>query len=178
MLRQVVVVSSLLWVAAAIGCSSPSIFQKFNRAPIHPDSEAKAPTRSLPATSTGWTEDYSAATEESRRSQKVKMLLFTGSDWCKYCKNLDEEVLSKPAFESWSAQNVIPVKLDFPRRMPQAQDIKEQNELLKQHFESYISGYPTVVFVDPKGQVLGTLGYERGGAENWIAKAETLLKMH
>ncbi len=41
-----------------------------------------------------WTEDAQEAMTRAATQKKDLLVLFTGSDWCPYCKKLDEEVLS------------------------------------------------------------------------------------
>ncbi len=90
---------------------------------------------------------------------------FTGSDWCVWCKRLDEEVFSKPSFQAYAAENFILVALDYP----QADAIKalvpnpERNAEL---VETYgVQGYPTVLLMTPAGEVFGRTGYQEGGPE-------------
>ena len=39
-----------------------------------------------------------------------------------------------------------------------------------------IQGFPTIVFADHTGKELGTIGYEEGGPQSWIPKAEASWK--
>jgi protein disulfide-isomerase len=58
-----------------------------------------------------------------------------------------------PEFAKWAAGNVILVELDYPRRTPQALEVKQNNEL-QQAFG--IQGFPTIYFangVDTEGKV-------------------------
>ncbi|MBC5835683.1 thioredoxin fold domain-containing protein [Flavobacterium sp. F372] len=127
-----------------------------------------------------WYTDMSKATEASLKENKPLLLFFTGSDWCGWCTKLQKDVLKTTEFANWAMQNVILVELDFPRRTPQDQNLKMQNQQLAQTFG--IQGYPTVWFVNPiKGEDnqvnltgLGSLGYDKS-ATTWIANANTFL---
>jgi thioredoxin-related protein len=127
-----------------------------------------------------WYTDMSKATEASLKEKKPLLLFFTGSDWCGWCTKLQKDVLKTTEFANWAMQNVILVELDFPRRTPQDQNLKMQNQQLAQTFG--IQGYPTVWFVNPiKGEDnqvnltgLGSLGYDKS-ATTWIANANTFL---
>jgi hypothetical protein len=79
-----------------------------------------------------------------------------------------------------AAGNVILVELDYPRRTPQALEVKKQNNELQQAFG--IQGFPTIYFangVDTEGKVnfegLGSTGYVVG-SEAWLAIANGILK--
>jgi protein disulfide-isomerase len=50
------------------------------------------------------------------------------SDWCGWCIRLDKEVFSQPEFVDYAKENVVLVKLDFPRDKPQSDAEKKQNE--------------------------------------------------
>lgn len=127
-----------------------------------------------------WHTDINKATEASLKENKPLLLFFTGSDWCGWCIKLQKDVLKKDEFFIWATKNVILVELDFPRRTPQDEAIKMQNQQLAQTFG--IQGYPTVWLVNPvKGedqkvnlQGLGSLGYDKS-ATNWITNANAFL---
>lgn len=100
----------------------------------------------------GWTEDYAKAAAKAKAENKNILLDFTGSDWCGFCKLLDKEVFESPKFKSWAKQNVVLVKVDFPKTIKQNAKIKEQNEELKKKYP--FGGYPTVVITDADGKEL------------------------
>ncbi len=129
---------------------------------------------SLPAAAAEWLTDYDKAVKISQRTGKPILMDFTGSNWCGWCIKLKNEVFSTPAFEKWADKNVVLLELDFPRPDNQSEAIQKQNRGLLEKYE--VRGFPTVVFTDYKGEVLGQYGYDRGGPENWAAKASEMLK--
>lgn len=128
-----------------------------------------------------WHTDVSDAAKIALDEKKPLMLFFTGSDWCGWCIRLQKEVFHKPEFAKWAAENVVLVELDFPRKTPQTDDLRKQNFSMQQMFG--VTGYPTIWFVNPEQKegkkvnldALGNLGYERGGPEAWLAKANQML---
>jgi protein disulfide-isomerase len=124
-----------------------------------------------------WRLSWEAATAEAADSGKVVMLWFTGSDWCRYCTMLEEEVFHTPRFHQWSADKLVPVMLDFPRHTSLPEDQEQHNEAVRERYARMVNSYPTVLFVSPQGEVLGKLGYIRGGAENWIHQADGILSV-
>src|ERR1700733_11159585 len=62
-----------------------------------------------------WYTDIMKANDVSIATKKPLFAFFTGSDWCGWCKKLEHDVFSKPAFIEWAKKNVILVELDFPR---------------------------------------------------------------
>jgi protein disulfide-isomerase len=123
---------------------------------------------------TVWHEDFSKALEESAQTGKPILADFTGSDWCHWCVKLKEDVFETDVFEQWARENVVLLELDYPRRGIQDSEIKKQNTELKERYE--ISSYPTVLFLDQRGTVLGKMGYVNNPSE-WISSVEKQLKM-
>jgi protein disulfide-isomerase len=111
----------------------------------------------------------------AKRDNKLVMALFTGTDWCSFCIKLENEVFGTPEFRKWSDENVVPLMLDFPKTTKLDPALSAQNQKLKLKYKNYVSGYPTVLFLDPQGTVVAKMGYARGGPENWISKAEERL---
>ena len=127
-----------------------------------------------------WYTDLKQATEISKNEQKPMFLFFTGSDWCGWCVRLQNEVFRTPEFTAWAKEKVVLVELDFPRRTPQSDEIKLQNNQMQQLFG--VRGYPTVWFVKPtlkddktNFEQVGTSGYLAGGPSVWIASANEIL---
>ncbi len=113
-----------------------------------------------------WTTDYAAALNLAKAQKRKVFLLFTGSDWCPWCKRLDSEVLSTPAFVGYAKTNLILVKLDFPRETYQAQQVAAQNQKLQDQYR--VGGFPHVVILNDAGQTVGELGYQPGGPSPFI----------
>ena len=127
-----------------------------------------------------WYTDVNKAIEASKQEQKPLFLFFTGSDWCGWCMRLQSEVFKTPEFTAWAKDHAILVELDFPRRTPQPDEIKSQNNQLQEMFK--VQAFPTVWFVKPSlkdGKTnleqLGSTGYLAGGPSVWIASANKIL---
>ena len=128
-----------------------------------------------------WETNIDKAMEVSNKTKKPMLLFFTGSDWCGWCIRLQKEVLQTPEFAKWAKDNVVLVELDFPRKTPQSDDIKQQNQGLQQAFQ--VRGYPTIWLVNGSkidGKVnfeqFGSTGYVAGGPSVWIETANQILK--
>src|SRR5690606_41783746 len=93
-----------------------------------------------------WHTDVNKAVEISNKTKKPLLLFFTGSDWCGWCIRLQKEVLKTPEFAAWANENVVLVELDYPRRVVQTPELKQQNAALQQFFG--IRGYPTMWFAN------------------------------
>ena len=116
----------------------------------------------------GFTDDWDAALKKAAAEKKTVLALFTGSDWCIWCKRLEGEVLSQKAFSDEVGKTFVPVFLDFPSNeslVPAA--VQKRNRELAEKFE--VEGFPTVVLVDVKGLELTRTGYKEGGPEKYLA---------
>jgi protein disulfide-isomerase len=122
-----------------------------------------------------WMTDFKAACAAAKKAKKPILADFTGSDWCGWCIKLKDEVFSTPEFKAWAAKNVILLEVDFPRQKEQSEDLKKQNKELGTKYQ--VGGYPTVLFLDAKGKVLGKSGYLPGGPEAWLKDASKQLKI-
>jgi thioredoxin-related protein len=118
------------------------------------------------ASAAEWTTDYRSALARAQSDRRNVFLFFTGSDWCGWCKRLDREILSTEDFKSYAAKELILVKLDFPRHLEQSEELKNQNRALAEEYQ--ITGYPTVVVLDPTGKKVKILGYQEGGPGPFI----------
>jgi len=138
-------------------------------------------TIAIQAQEAEWHTDLNKAMAVSTKSKKPLFLFFTGSDWCGWCMKLQKEVFKTPEFAKWAKDNVVLVELDFPKRTPQSDEIKQQNAQLNSFFQ--VRGYPTVWITDVKknkeGKVefapRGSSGYVAGGPSAWLDGANKIM---
>lgn len=119
-----------------------------------------------------WTTDYRAALSAAKDQNRHVFLLFTGSDWCPWCKKLQAEILGTADFKAFAEQNLVLVELDFPNDKPQSSSLKKQNQALLRTYR--VPGYPTVVVLDATGHEVGRLGYQEGGPKAFIQQLRSL----
>jgi protein disulfide-isomerase len=127
-----------------------------------------------PAQPAAWLTSLEKAQQESKTSGRPILALFTGSDWCPWCVRLEKEVLATAEFQEWAGKKVVLVKFDFLRKTQQPQEVKDANQAARKKYPQ-VKGYPTILFLNEKGEVLGESGYEPGGAKAWMEKADKLL---
>lgn len=133
---------------------------------------ARAKPRAATGTSGDWTTDHAAALAAANGSGRKVLLFFTGSDWCGWCIKLDAEILGTSEFRDFARENLVLVKLDFPRRTPLPEQVREQNSRLQQQYG--IEGYPTIVVLNDAGTEIGRLGYQRGGPAPFLQRLRRL----
>ena len=154
---------------APINFSPNTLFAKASQTATAADLQV----RESYSTSTKWFESYENAHRESLRTGKPILAAFTGSDWCGPCIGLKKNVFDSPEFQTWSEQNVVLLELDFPKKVQQDPKVKSQNQGLARKYD--IAGYPTVLFLDAGGEVMGKLGHSKD-AKQWIASADKTLR--
>ena len=121
-----------------------------------------------------WSQDFEAAKKAAKEANKPILVDFTGSDWCRWCIKLDEEVFAKDAFKTYAKDNLILFKADFPRRSAQSDAIKAQNRKLAEQFK--VEGFPTIFLIDHNEKVIGQLGYQPGGPDKYVESIKAALK--
>ena len=119
-----------------------------------------------------WITSYEQAVNEAKKTGRPIALFFTGSDWCTWCKKLEQEALDTGEFSSLVNGKIIFVKLDFPMHHPLEPRLARQNQQLRDRYN--INSYPTLLVVDAEGKKVGTTGYRQGGGRRF---AQHLLSM-
>jgi len=120
-----------------------------------------------------WETNLEQAVAQAKKENKAVLVNFTGSDWCIWCKRLNSEVFSQKDFEEYANKNLVLVKLDFPRDIQQTDATKLYNNTLAQKYG--IQGFPTILILNNKGELVAKTGYQPGGAANYVEHIESFL---
>lgn len=106
------------------------------------------------STPAGFTDDFAAACAEAAKSGKHIVAVFSGSDWCHWCKVLERDYLSKKAFVDEAKRDFVLLFIDSPQDMSALSDAaKRQNAGLVAKYG--IHGFPTVKILDAAGTEIG-----------------------
>jgi protein disulfide-isomerase len=119
-----------------------------------------------------WLTDFDEALRVAAVKKLPVLVDFTGSDWCGWCIRLDKEVFSQEAFKAYARENLVLVKLDFPRK-PLPREQAARNQALADKYK--IVGFPTIVLVDAEGRELSRTSYKPGGADAYVKHLKALL---
>ncbi len=104
------------------------------------------------ATSTpnGFTDDLDAALEAAKKSGKTVYAVFSGSDWCYWCKLLEKDYLSQASFVKEASKSFELVYIDSPRdKSKLSEKAAARNPELVKKYE--IRGFPSVRFINADG---------------------------
>ena len=112
-----------------------------------------------------WTSSLPVALEQAKATQKPVLAVFSGSDWCKPCMMLKQEVFDQPEFTSFAKDKFVLARFDFPRnkknRLDPAQTKLNEDAAATLNKEG---SFPAVVLLSPEGKILARTGYRPGGA--------------
>ena len=125
-----------------------------------------------------WTMDFDAAAKLAAEKKLPMLLNFTGSDWCGWCKLMDESVYAKKEWQDYAAANLILVTIDFPqdeKLVPEK--YAARNGRLQEQFK--VEGYPTYVLLDVDAKTeIGRLGAGQDKTPKiFIAEVQDALRM-
>ena len=121
-----------------------------------------------------WTANLEKAIKTAKAENKAVLVNFTGSDWCKWCFKLSDEVFSQDDFKEYADENLILVKLDFPRSISQSSETKAYNQSLAQKYG--VQGFPTILIFNSQGNPVAKTGYQAGGAANYVNHIQSFLQ--
>jgi uncharacterized protein YyaL (SSP411 family) len=123
-----------------------------------------------------WQTSLPAALAEAKATQRPVLAVFSGSDWCKPCMQLKQEVFDQPEFIGFAKDKFVLARFDFPRNKKNQLD-KAQTKLNEQAAEQLNKegAFPAVVLLSPEGKVLARTGYRPGGAAAYDAYLQQLL---
>ena len=129
----------------------------------------------LPRGQDFWSIDIEAALREARDTGLPLFLYFCGSDWSEDCQKLDRQLFGSRVFDKFANNEVVPVRIDFPRLINFTAVHTAQNKRLKHHYD--VHTYPTIVLLQADGTYIARLGYEELPPSQFIETFRRLIVM-
>jgi len=77
------------------------------------------------------------------KSERIRVVLFTGTSWCPACKKLDSSVISKPAWKEFAENEIYFTSYDFPTDRSLVSD-----RALDLQEEYNVKSFPTMVVLN------------------------------
>lgn len=127
-----------------------------------------------------WEPSFENAKQQAKEKNELILLNFSGSDWCVPCISLRKEYLETDAFSDFTAENLILVNADFPRRKKNQVDTAQtkRNEALAELYNPN-GVFPLTLLLDADGKVIKTWeGKPKVSVEKWIQEIESVCKAH
>lgn len=120
-----------------------------------------------------WHTDLEKAQAEAISNQRKILMVFSGSDWCKPCIRLKQEVFESKEFKDFAKERWSLLNVDFPRsrknRIPQ--EIKEYRNSLAEKYNP--KGYfPLLLILDEEGNIQRELSYKGGGPASFLSNLD------
>ena len=129
------------------------------------------------STPKGFTDDLDAALRRAAENGRKVVAVFSGSDWCGWCKELDKKILSKDAFLKVATNTYELVYIDNPMDTKVLSETGRKNN--RRITEKYgVKGFPTVLVLDAKGAEVATVsGYDgESGPEGYLKMLESEIR--
>lgn len=134
----------------------------------------KPPKPQVKSTPKGWYDDYNAASMAARQTGRPIFVLFTGSDWCGWCKKLRKDVLDRHDFKELADRELILMFVDSPHGFDLPRHVRRANEMLAHTLDAG-NGVPHAVLVAPNGKKLGEIsGYRK--EKDYLKELRKLLR--
>ena len=91
------------------------------------------------------------------------LIVFSGSDWCKPCIQLDRDILQSQEFKDFEINNLIVYKADFPyqKKNKPSKNQQKMNESLADKFNA-TGTFPNIVLIDAELSLITQLHYNTG----------------
>ncbi|RYD22900.1 MAG: hypothetical protein EOP88_06295 [Verrucomicrobiaceae bacterium] len=104
-----------------------------------------------------WSPNPADALRSAEMSQRLAVVVFTGSDWSLKSAQLDQEVLMNVEFSDLFSQAFALANADFPQRQKPAPELlAETTALATKH---NITRFPTLLALRPDGTEFGRIEY-------------------
>jgi thioredoxin-related protein len=124
--------------------------------------------------SQNWETNFEVSKNRAEKEKKFIIMVFQGSDWCVPCMKLDKEIWTSEEFVNYSDENLIMLKVDFPKKRKNklSQVQQEHNNVLAEKYNT-VGYFPFVVLVDYNGNVIGTTAYKKVSPNKYIEIIES-----
>lgn len=108
-----------------------------------------------------WNTDLEVAKGKAAAQNKNILLVFSGSDWCPRCIELEKKLWQSPEFKFEAEKSWVLLRADFLQKKGDAEpvDINDMKIILTERYNRN-GFFPYIVMLDKYGRVLDRGGYE------------------
>ncbi len=123
-----------------------------------------------------WYTNIDSAKTAAKTENKIILMNFSGSDWCANCIRLDRTLFQTEEFAKFANENLILLKVDFPARKKNklSPEQTKHNEKLAEKYNKK-GAFPTVLFIDNEGNVLGQLKQPQNSVKEYIDNMKSII---
>jgi hypothetical protein len=117
-----------------------------------------------------WLTNYDDALAAAERTGRPVLTVFTGSDWCLHCRNLEEKVLHTETFSRWADGRVVLLVIDLPQQGISQEERQARSRVCIKYG---VRSFPSTLLIAPDGsRITGQSGYKGQSADAWVAAME------
>jgi len=108
-----------------------------------------------------WNYDLETARRKAAAENKNILLVFSGSDWCMRCMQLEKNLWQSEEFKNESKKHWVLLRADFLQKkgVPDPVDINDPKIILTEKYNRD-GFFPFFVLLDRNGKVISKSGYE------------------
>ncbi len=108
-----------------------------------------------------WNTDLETAKRKAVAFNKNILLVFSGSDWCLPCMELEKKVWQTPEFKAAAQKDWVLLRADFLEKKgdPEPVNVNDPKMILTEKYNRD-GFFPFIVTLDKYGKVIGKIGYE------------------
>ena len=108
-----------------------------------------------------WNTNLEIAKSKALSQNKNILLVFSGSDWCTRCIELEKTVWQSPEFKAEADKNWVLLRADFLQKkgIPDPVDVNDMKIILAERYNRN-GFFPYIVLLDKHGRVIDRGGYE------------------
>ncbi|HYV93329.1 MAG TPA: thioredoxin family protein [Chitinophagales bacterium] len=103
----------------------------------------------------------------AQQKNKMVLLIFSGSDWCRQCMRFEKKILSDSTFDQFADDNLVLLQADFPQSKKLPPQTVKQNEILAEKYNP-AGSFPLIVLLRPDQKVLAYLNYSNEDSGDFI----------
>ena len=123
-----------------------------------------------------WSTSFEAAKKKAATENKNILLVFSGSDWCARCMELEKTVWQTDVFKEEAKKTWVLLRADFLQKKgnPEPVDVNDVKMVLTEKYNRD-GFFPLIVVLDKNGKVLGKSGpQDYATAEEYITHFKSL----
>jgi thioredoxin-related protein len=110
----------------------------------------------------------------AQQANKHVLLVFSGSDWCLPCVQVNKTILSDSAFRHFASENLVVIEADFPQKSKLSPEQVARNEKLAEAFNPN-GNFPYLVLLNPDKTIITILDYLHYDAVGFIGEIKSAL---
>ena len=116
-----------------------------------------------------WLTDFEGAKAVAAERDASILLVFAGSDWCRPCIQLKQNVLDHPAFAEAVSDELVVLYLDFPAKKKNQLDeaTVRHHEALAERYNR-LGAFPKLVLINADEELLAEPEYKGEDVEGFL----------